>query len=121
MDDTLRETLYSAQQILYPMGIFLVAVAALVVAVICTRRKRSPLAAWLLCVGYACLFVLTLLLTIFYMNVGFFMNTFHLGPNAFFWIQTVRNIFEILLMILIGISFIMFRVPQNGSTMRREA
>lgn len=46
------DTAYQASQLLAVVGQAAGALAALIVAVICTRRRRRPWAAWLLVVGW---------------------------------------------------------------------
>jgi hypothetical protein len=112
------QALWGGTYIMLSLGELLVAVAALVTAVRCTRRRLSTVAAWLLLVACAASFLLGAGMRAYY----FFYQTFWeaLGEQGIFAVDVLFFVLDCLFTMAIGAALVLFRpaheavVPASG-------
>ncbi len=96
-------TLQQALGYLWPPLCMLLALAALVVAIVCTTRKRYLLASWLM---FGCWSVFALSVTL---STILWLPSLGLYGSGARWIQHLLSLTEILCEIGFGISVLLFR------------
>jgi hypothetical protein len=96
-------TMMEALGYLWPPLCMLLALASLVVAVVCTMRKRYLVASWLM---FACWSVFALSVTV---NTIMWLPSLGLYGSGARWIQHFLSLVEILCELGFGISVLLFR------------
>ena len=107
-----QQALWAGTYAVLSLGELLVAVAALVMAVRCTRRRLSPVAAWLLLGACAASFLLGTGMRVFY----FFYQTFWeaLGEQGVFAVDVLFFVLDCLFTVAAGVALVLFR-PAPGA------